>query len=158
MMWNVVMYYLLLTGTGHGCCFFHFWQYSIIRFFFSQCILSIKEPACKSRKKFNIFVSPILQPTIIRKYLKQTLGFMRNSTLWEKFTLLFKEIFTSADQRFISSGGLSTRQLFYEVLRFSWYFLIFYDLKSWVFWQFMRQLVYTSLLCFVSLEVKRKFT
>ena len=37
---------------------------------------------------------------------------------------VFQEIFTVTDKIFISGGGLSTRQLFYEVLKFSSYFLI----------------------------------
>ena len=127
-------------------------------FFSPSAYCQLKNLLVKVEKKLTFLSLPFFNLQSFTKYLKQTLGFMRNNTLWEKFTLLFKEIFNSADQRFISSGGLSTRQLFYEVLRFSWYFLIFYDLKSWVFRQFVRQLVYTSLLCFVSLEVKRKFT
>ena len=37
---------------------------------------------------------------------------------------VFQENFTSTEKMFISRGGLSTRQQFYEVLRFSWYFLV----------------------------------
>ena len=55
--------------------------------------------------------------------------------IWWKFTTgkahhgnssfsVLHEIFTSTDRIFISGEGLSTRQLFHEVLRFSWYFLI----------------------------------
>ena len=37
---------------------------------------------------------------------------------------IFQEIFISTDKIFISKGGLSPRQLFYEILRFFWYSLI----------------------------------
>ena len=88
-------------------------------FFSPNAYCQLKNLLVKVEKNLTFLSLPFFNLQSFTKYLKQTLGFMRNSTLWEKFTLLFKEIFTSADQRFISSGGLRTRQLFYEVLRFS---------------------------------------
>ena len=37
---------------------------------------------------------------------------------------VFQEIFISNDKIFISGGGMSIRQKLFDVLRFSWYFLI----------------------------------
>ena len=40
-------------------------------------------------------------------------------TLQENSIFLLQEIFTSTEKTLISGEGLSTRQLFYELLRFS---------------------------------------
>ena len=57
--------------------------------------------------------------------------FMWISAAREKFDFcfffFFQEIFVSTDKIFISGGGLSTRQEFYEVFRFSRYFVISLD-------------------------------
>ena len=42
----------------------------------------------------------------------------------ENWFSVFQQIYSSTDKIFISGGGLSTRQQFYEVFRFFWYFLI----------------------------------
>ena len=53
-----------------------------------------------------------------------------NKELPEKFNFCFSRDFASNDKFFILAGGLSTKQQFYEVLRFSCYFLISRDPKS----------------------------
>ena len=56
---------------------------------------------------------------------------------------IFQEFFASIDKMFNLGGRLGTRLSFYEVFRFSWYFLIFQDPKSEIVRQLVRQLVYT---------------
>ena len=58
------------------------------------------------------------------KYLRQTLVFMWNSTIRKKFNFYFQEFFASIDKILILEVRLGTWLSFYEVLRFSWYFLI----------------------------------
>ena len=53
----------------------------------------------------------MLNLQLFTKYLIQTLVFMSNSALREKFILM---IFTGTDKIFISGGGLNTRFWDYE--------------------------------------------
>ena len=92
------------------------------------------------------------QRQTLTKYLKQTLVFKWKSAPREKFNFCFTGNFTSNDRIFISGGWLSTRQYFYEVLRFPWYFLILENPKSKVVRQHMKQLMYTSLLLIITLR------
>ena len=82
------------------------------------------------------------------KYLRRTVALMWNSRRF------FQEIFSGTNKIFISGVGPSIRQLFYEIVRFSWYFLTSRDLKSQVVWQLVRQLVrqlvYTRLLLIIT--------
>ena len=58
-------------------------------------------------------------------YYRQSLVFMWNRALQEKFYFCFSGDFYSCWQNFdFEGGGLGPRQYFYEVLRSSWYFLI----------------------------------
>ena len=56
----------------------------------------------------------------------------------ENWFSVFQQIYSSTDKIFISGGGLSTRQQFYDVLIF--------------FCKFVRQLLYTTLLLIISLR------
>ena len=59
------------------------------------------------------------------RYYRQSLVFMWNGALQERFNFCFSGDFYSCWQNFgFGVGGLGTRQSFYEVLRSSWYFLI----------------------------------
>ena len=72
----------------------------------------------------NDFKKPLqakVKSTIIHKIFLEILVFVWNSVLRESPISVFLEIFTSTDKIFISGEGLSTRQEFYDVLRFSWY-------------------------------------
>ena len=53
------------------------------------------------------------QPSI--NYLRLTLGFMSNSTLWEKFNFVFYQFFASIYKMLILAGRLGTRLSFYKV-------------------------------------------
>ena len=58
-------------------------------------------------------------------YYRQSLVFMWNGALQERFNFCFSGDFYSCWQNFgFGVGGLGARQSFYEVLRSSWYFLI----------------------------------
>ena len=73
----------------------------------------------------------------------------------------FQELFASIDKIFILGVRLSTRLWFYEVLRFSWFFLIFWDPKVSSWWAACREIwiyfVYCYQLCFILLFVDGKF-
>ena len=60
------------------------------------------------------------------KYLRQTLVFMWNSALREKFNFLsfFSSLLLILTKKIIFGGRLGTKLWFYEILGFSWYFLI----------------------------------
>ena len=59
------------------------------------------------------------------RYYRQSLVFMWNGALQERFNFCFSGDFYSCWQNFgFGVGGLGARQSFYEVLRSSWYFLI----------------------------------
>ena len=68
---------------------------------------------------------------------------MRNIALRETFNFCFSRAFASINKNSILAEKLSSRLLFYEVLRFFLYFLIFENSKSEVVQQLMGQLVYT---------------
>ena len=55
----------------------------------------------------------------------------------------FEETFASVNEMLSLAGILGARLLFYEFLRFSWYFLISEDPKSYAFWKLVGQFVYT---------------
>ena len=59
-----------------------------------------------------------------RKSFTKYMDFMWNSALREKFNFYLQKISASANNIFISGGRLSTSPYFYDVLTFSWYFLI----------------------------------
>ena len=67
---------------------------------------------------------------------------------------VFLEIFSSTDKIFFSGGGLSTRQLFYEVLRFSLYVFFFLICTNFLRSYILRCLafVHTSLLLIIMLR------
>ena len=71
----------------------------------------------------SLTLEKLRQSTIIHNIFKtNSIVFMWNSA-WEKLNFCFPGDFTTNDKIFISGGGLSTRQNFYDVLRFSWFFI-----------------------------------
>ena len=60
----------------------------------------------------------------VDKTFGQTLVFVWNSTLRENLISIFQQLFTSNNKIFILGERIATRLWFYEVLRFSWWFLI----------------------------------
>ena len=70
-------------------------------------------------------------------------GKYRDSALPGKFNLYFSGVFPNIDKIFILGRRLSTRLWFYQVLRFSWYFLISSDPHPSIVRQLVRQLAYT---------------
>ena len=55
----------------------------------------------------------------LTKYMRQTLVFMRKSTIREKINFHFFRSFLLVSKNFSLEGRLGTRLQFYEVLRFS---------------------------------------
>ena len=85
-MWNVVIIYYLIflqntfywmvQSMGLHLSFVAVFIGSILDVFLSQGKLRIKEATCESGDSFNIFVSCILQPTILAKILCQFAVFL----------------------------------------------------------------------------------
>ena len=78
--------------------------------------------------------------------MKQTLVFSCEMEKYGNILIsIFQHFFPSISESFILGERMGARLQFYEVLRFSWPFLISEDPKSKVTQQLVRQLVHTML-------------
>ena len=108
--------------------------------FFGEMTIRYVKIQIPSRLPQNSFIRCLQYLT---GYLRLTLAFMWNRAHGKSLISIFQEFSCSINKTFILAGGLGTGLSLFGVSTDFWYFLIFYDPKSYVVRQPVRQLVYT---------------